>query len=257
MTQLKLLSPQSEKSDFVINAETKTNKGIIMACIILSLWTTSLIFFFSLDISKIFIPLIALAMLWQTFLYTGLFITAHDAMHGVVFPQNPKINNWIGRICVIFYALFSYQELLKKHWLHHRYPATKDDPDFYENQHQNFFAWYFNFIKSYWNWQQHLRFIIVYIFLRYIFNISEINLILFWSLPSIFSSIQLFYFGTFLPHRKLEGGYTNEHCTRSTHLPVFWSFITCYHFGYHKEHHEYPNVPWWRLPEVYQASEHN
>ncbi|MBD3338449.1 MAG: beta-carotene ketolase, partial [Candidatus Lokiarchaeota archaeon] len=22
------------------------------------------------------------------------------------------------------------------------------------------------------------------------------------------------------------------------------------HFGYHWEHHEYPNIPWWRLPAV-------
>lgn len=31
------------------------------------------------------------------------------------------------------------------------------------------------------------------------------------------------------------------------------SFLTCYYFGYHLEHHLYPNVPWWRLPERYAA----
>ncbi|MBD2456422.1 fatty acid desaturase [Nostoc sp. FACHB-87] len=252
MTQIDSLSSQSKQPDFVINAEAKTSPGILIAGLILGLWVISITLFFLINIYQTPIPLIAIALLWQTFLYTGLFITAHDAMHGVVFPQNPKINNWIGRICVFLYALFSYQELLQKHWSHHRYPATKDDPDFYDHQQQNFFAWYFNFIKSYWNWRQHLRFILVYIFLRYICNIHEANLILFWCIPSILSSIQLFYFGTFLPHRRLAEGYTSSHCTRSTHLPVFWSFITCYHFGYHKEHHEYPHVPWWRLPEVYQ-----
>ncbi|MCC5638674.1 fatty acid desaturase [Nostoc sp. CHAB 5844] len=257
MVQFNLVSSQLEQINFDINAETTTNKGIFIACIILSLWAISLTLFFLLDTSKVQIPLIALAMLWQTFLYTGLFITAHDAMHGVVFPQNPKVNNLIGKICVLLYGLFSYQELLKKHWFHHRYPATKDDPDFYDNRYQNFFAWYFNFIKSYWNWKQHIGFISVYIVLRYIFNISEVNLILFWALPSICSSIQLFYFGTFIPHRKLEEGYTNVHCARSIPLPIFWSFITCYHFGYHKEHHEYPNVPWWRLPEAYKSLEQN
>ncbi|WP_208766779.1 fatty acid desaturase [Nostoc flagelliforme] len=24
--------------------------------------------------------------------------------------------------------------------------------------------------------------------------------------------------------------------------------MSCYHFGYHQEHHEYPDVPWWKLP---------
>jgi beta-carotene ketolase (CrtW type) len=62
----------------------------------------------------------------------------------------------------------------------------------------------------------------------------------------------LFYFGTFLPHREPEEGYSNIHCAQSNSLPVFWSFITCYHFGYHQEHHEYPHVPWWHLPVIYK-----
>ena len=28
------------------------------------------------------------------------------------------------------------------------------------------------------------------------------------------------------------------------------SFVSCYHFGYHWEHHVAPHVPWWRLPEA-------
>lgn len=255
MIEFNLVSPPTKKINFDINTQIKTtNNGIFIACIILGLWATSLTLLFSLDIAKIQILFIALAVLWQTFLYTGLFITAHDAMHGVVFPQNPKVNNWIGKICVLLYALFSYQELLRKHCLHHRHSSTEDDPDFYENQYQNFFAWYFNFVKSYWSWQQHLGLICAYIVLRYIFNICDVKLILFWVIPSIFSSIQLFYFGTFLPHRRVEGGYTSVHRTRSIPLPTFWSFIACYHFGYHKEHHEYPNVPWWRLPDIYKGS---
>ena len=53
----------------------------------------------------------------------------------------------------------------------------------------------------------------------------------------VLSSLQLFIFGIFLPHRKRDPGLKDESCTRSIHLPVFWSFITCYHFGYHQEHH--------------------
>jgi beta-carotene/zeaxanthin 4-ketolase len=64
--------------------------------------------------------------------------------------------------------------------------------------------------------------------------------------------LQLFYFGTFLTHREPTEGYTNPHRTTSNHFSHFWSFITCYHFGYHKEHHEYPQLPWWKLPEIYQ-----
>ncbi|MDT8325299.1 MAG: fatty acid desaturase, partial [Bacteroidota bacterium] len=35
---------------------------------------------------------------------------------------------------------------------------------------------------------------------------------------------------------------------RSNDYGVLFSFLTCYHFGYHEEHHTRPGVPWWRLP---------
>lgn len=51
----------------------------------------------------------------------GLFITAHDAMHGVVCRSNPCLNKAIGRIAVACYAWFDYATLHEKHWQHHRH----------------------------------------------------------------------------------------------------------------------------------------
>jgi beta-carotene ketolase (CrtW type) len=228
--------------------------GIIMAFIIIGLWASSLLFLLNLDVSQMPELWILLAILWQTFLYTGLFITAHDAMHGVVFPQNHKINNLIGSIAVFLYGLFSYKNLLKKHWLHHHHPASELDPDFHDNKHKNFFAWYFHFMKGYWSWTRLIGLMFIFNFLIYIVHVPKTNLSLFWVIPPLLSSVQLFYFGTFLTHQEPKGGYTNRHCTQSTSFPIFWSFITCYHFGYHQEHHEYPHVPWWKLPEIYKRN---
>jgi fatty acid desaturase len=50
--------------------------------------------------------------------------------------------------------------------------------------------------------------------------------------------------GTYLPHRAptTEGvkvsDYPDEHRSRSNDMPTWLSLITCYHFGYHREHHE-------------------
>lgn len=192
------------------------------------------------------------AIICQTFLYAGLFITAHDAMHGVVLPGNIKINHLIGSITVFLYGLFSYKELLKKHWLHHNHPATELDPDYHDSVHKSFFGWYSHFMKGYSSWKQILGLTVVFWSLAFIFHVNPINLILFWAIPSLLSSLQLFYFGTFLTHREPKEGYSNPHRSTSNNLSPFWSFITCYHFGYHKEHHEYPHLPWWKLPEVYQ-----
>lgn len=227
-------------------------RGLLIASVIITLWATSLVFLLCLDISHMPVigrlPLVA----WQIFLYTGLFITAHDAMHGAILPHHPRINHWVGTLAVRLYGLFSYQKLLKKHWEHHRAPATEIDPDFHDGQHKNFFAWYFHFMKGYWSWTQLLGLMAVFNLIKFGLHVPEPNLIWFWAVPSVLSSVQLFFFGTFLTHREPKGGYNHPHRSQTTNYPAWLSFITCYHFGYHQEHHEHPDVPWWRLPEVHK-----
>ncbi len=209
MIECDFKSPQLIKAISDIEAVNMTNIGVFIAFTIVGLWSASLVLLLLLDTSKFQIPLIVSAILWQTFLYTGLFITAHDAIHGVVFAKNPKINNWIGRIAVIIDALFSYKNSVKKHWLNHQQPGTEADPDFDNNQYQNVFAWYFRFMKSYLDLRQLFGLALIFNILNIAFKIPEINLNLFWIIPSILSSIQLFHFGTFIPHKRMEGVYTN------------------------------------------------
>jgi len=45
-------------------------------------------------------------------------------------------------------------------------------------------------------------------------------------------------------------GDDDPHHALSSNFPPWLSLLTCYHFGYHREHHEAPGVPWWRLPEL-------
>ena len=67
----------------------------------------------------------------------------------------------------------------------------------------------------------------------------------FWALPALLSALQLFYFGTYQPHRSDAAPFEDNHRARTVERPVWLSFLTCYHFGYHLEHHRYPWVPWW------------
>lgn len=239
-----------EIQEFLSNQDTAY--GLIAAASILSLWTISLSIFLTIDLVKIPVWLLPIAVLWQTFLYTGLFITAHDAMHGSVCPQSAKINRLVGSLAVTVYGLFSYKELLQKHGWHHRYPASDRDPDFHDGKHKNPLQWYLYFMSRYWGWKQFIGLTVIYQLAHLIFHISHINLIVFWIVPPILSSIQLFYFGTFLTHREPVEGFKNRHRAQTNPLPVFWSFVTCYHFGYHEEHHEYPQIAWWQLPAVHQ-----
>jgi beta-carotene ketolase (CrtW type) len=246
----------SQNSDILVQLRLNSSQtgskivvtGIAIALLIISLWALNLGFLLTtINIGQTHLSWYILAILSQTFLYTGLFITAHDAMHGAVFPKHHQINNLIGSLALLLYGFFSYDHLLKKHSQHHHAPATDFDPDFHDGKHKNLIAWYIHFIQRYWSWRRLGCLILAYYSMHIFLHIAYANLILFWAIPVILSSMQLFYFGTFIPHREPIGGYQNPSRTQSVYRPLLWSFLTCYHFGYHEEHHMYPDVPWWQL----------
>lgn len=225
-------------------------RGLAAGLAIIGLWMGGLVVFLQFDLSVVPVYIIIPAIFVQMFLYVGLFITAHDAMHGLVFPQNLRINKLIGTVSVLLYALFPYNKLHTKHWEHHKHPASEKDPDYHDGRRPGFIPWYLKFMVTYLSWYQILGMAAIFNILHLGLNIPVANLILFWALPAIASTLQLFYFGTYLPHREPAEGYTNRHNSTSNDYPVLLSFLSCYHFGYHLEHHEFPYVQWWKLPKV-------
>ncbi|MEX2513416.1 MAG: fatty acid desaturase [Cyclobacteriaceae bacterium] len=212
--------------------------GLIIAMVIIGLWFFSLMFWLNITIN-FFNPLIYFGILLQTHLYTGLFITAHDAMHGVV-SKHTKINHFIGWLSAMLFSFNFYWRLFPKHHRHHQYVATDEDPDYHAST--RFFPWYISFIFTYVNIWQILLMAIAFNLLKLAFPVA--NLVMFWMAPAILSTLQLFYFGTYLPHR---GDHHNKHKSGTLSTNHFWAFVSCYFFGYHYEHHEVPNTPWWRL----------
>lgn len=223
-------------------------KGLLIALSVILLWAGNLVVFLSLPFEAIPVSVKIGGILLQTFLFTGLFITAHDAMHGTVYRKNRRTNDFVGRLAVFLYALFSFRALQQKHAQHHKHPASEYDPDYHDGEHPGFFSWYFHFLLSYVRWPQIIGMAIVYNLFIHLLGVGVLNASLFWVLPVLLSTFQLFYFGTYLPHREPAGGYEDEHRSVSNDFSTLVSFLTCYHFGYHKEHHEFPGIPWWDLP---------
>ena len=122
-------------------------------------------------------------MLAIMFLYTGLFITAHDAMHRTLMPRDPLWNNILGRIVVFIFALFSYAKLLEKHREHHEHPATMEDPDYHNGKHAGFIAWYGHFMTEYMTWTQLLGMGTVFCILWLVFGADPQNVFLFGLFP--------------------------------------------------------------------------
>jgi beta-carotene/zeaxanthin 4-ketolase len=190
-------------------------------------------------------PLLVLALTW---LNVGLFIVAHDCMHGSLAPGRPGVNRVAGRVMLGLYAGFWYDRLLPKHHDHHKHAGTDGDPDF---SHSNrFWPWYLAFFREYFGWREFAVLAVLLWSYVLVLSASTVNALLFWGLPAILSSLQLFYFGTYLPHRRGAEEFTDRHRARSNDLGYLASLLSCFHFGYHHEHHRSPGTPWWALPRL-------
>ena len=217
--------------------------GVFIALLVIISWASHLAYMLLLQPVNLLDVWFWVHMLIQTWLFTGLFIAAHDSMHGTI-SANRKLNNVIGFSATLLFAGMWYPMLIKKHKMHHVNPGTTLDPDYYTGK-QNFFIWWFSFMKSYVTIWQIL--IMAGLFNLGLLFFSEIQLIVLWIIPSILATFQLFYFGTYLPHRlphTTEMGIYKSRTLKKNHL---WAMLSCYFFGYHYEHHASPQTPWWKL----------
>jgi beta-carotene/zeaxanthin 4-ketolase len=217
--------------------------GIFIAFIIISIWATHLIYSLSFVSINFTNPVFYLHILLQGYLYTGLFITAHDAMHGTV-SKNKFINKSIGSISTLLFAGLSYNKLIKNHFKHHKNPGQESDPDFYLKS-QNFFIWWIIFLIRYTTILQLLIMAVMFNVLKIWFDESAI--LLYWVLPAFIGTFQLFFFGTYLPHKYPHTENMKPHNARTQRKNHLWAMLSCYFFGYHHEHHSSPATPWWML----------
>jgi len=220
-------------------------KGVLAAGLIIAAWASLLTYLLAFYQPDWHSPAPYLLLLLQTHLYTGLYITGHDAMHGVVSPSK-RLNNAIGTVATVLFAYNWFPGQLDKHHAHHRHVGTAADPDYHPENHPGFLPWLLRFAWNYVTWWQVVLMAITYNVLKVWF--PQANVIAFWMVPAVLATLQLFVFGTYLPHRG-EHEADNHHKSRSQRQwPLHvWAFVSCYFFGYHYEHHDQPYLPWWRL----------
>ena len=211
----------------------ESNKGVRYALLIHLLWWACLIYAMTIEFDWSN-PLVYLLVLIQTHLYTGLFGTAHDAMHSTV-SHNKSINKGIGTVSAILFSYNFYGKLNKKHHLHHRFVATDKDPD-YHRGNAGFWSWYLSFVTQYVSiWQILLMRPSLITFHK--LWLPDQNLI-FLDDACYFIHFPVVLFWHILPHK---GNHSpqNDQKSRSqsfNHLKV--SFLTCYFLGIIKEHHD-------------------
>jgi beta-carotene ketolase (CrtW type) len=187
----------------------------------------------------------------QAYLCTGLFITAHDAMHGAV-SAHPGLNRAVGSLASFLFAGLSYRRLVVNHQAHHAGPTGKADPDFFARS-QAFWPWLGTFMVRYTTVGQLLIMAAAYNLLERALHVPEWRLWAYWVAPTLLGTLQLFYFGTYLPHRPPHRPEQAPHFARTQSRGHLWAMLSCYFFGYHREHHESPGTPWWRLWRLKEA----
>jgi len=238
---------RASNSTFALPTEGTRLVSLCLAILQVVLWSALLWWNMTHDVAYIFSPL----QVWlQSFLFVGLFIVAHDCMHGLVGPSSGRWNQWLGSLCAFLFAGFEFHKLKAKHDEHHDYLATHRDPDYTSGENENFFVWIFSFVTRYFGWKEFLK-LHLHVGFFYLLSGSFVKVLVFFALPSWIASLQLFYFGTYRPHRGFQGCQGGELKARSSGYGFWLSLLTCYHFGYHREHHKYPYLAWWRLPNAF------
>jgi beta-carotene ketolase (CrtW type) len=222
-----------------------TRRGLLLAALISVGWLASLgcLWF---DLTSMAPGWLLLAVLVRSVLQTGLFIIGHDAMHGVLVPGSSSLNDRIGAGVLGLYAALPYGLCLRKHQLHHRHSGTPQDPDWHAAGESSALAWYQHFMAGYLRPGQMTALLLGWAGLAWCSSASAV--LLFCTLPLLLSSLQLFVVGTYLPHRQSNDA-TNDHRATSLDLAEWLSLLACFHFGYHLEHHQSPELAWHQLPQ--------
>jgi beta-carotene ketolase (CrtW type) len=281
-----------------------------MACVILSLW--ALAFYYAHFCVRLGPTtagtsatatasspwwVVALTFAALTHLYAGLFVTAHDAIHGAVCRRHRWLNDLLGTACITCYAFFSFRALHNEHWRHHHWTGRSReraalagaaaaanggaekyeeeneqyDPDYPPNDDARLLPWFAAFMRHYSTPGQYLR-TGGAVALLMLLGAPYSNLCLYMCASAVLAAFQLFYWGTYRPHRpdaaalkahakqvRKEGGAGAAAKSaavmpwpraRSAPYPLPLLFAQAYFFNLHYEHHRWPSCPWWDLPRV-------
>jgi len=235
-----------------------TAKGLVITAAIVLGWGGSLVSLLALNLPHQPWWALVAAVLLRTQLQTGLFIVGHDAMHGLLWPSRPQRNHALGAFALALYAALPYGHCRQQHQRHHLGTASADDPDFPTDHRAGPLRWYGQFMAGYLSLPQMgwllSRWGLLACAYSTITPSAVLNVLIFCTLPLLLSSFHMFLVGTYLPHRVQRPPGLQSH-PASLNLPPWLSMLACFHFGYHREHHDNPGLSWFQLPAVRQRSQ--
>jgi fatty acid desaturase len=213
----------------------------------------------------------------------ALLILMHDGVHYRLF-RDRRLNDWTAEIVLAWPNLISARAYRKNHFAHHRYLNTGQDPDWARRQGDA--SWVF---PKHWGRLAMLLLrdvsglgAIFYLKLartllsrdtgvsrgflvaRYGFYAAVLVLfawfgalrllLMYWFVPLFTWLIVIFRVRSIAEHSAIEGRSNAYAQTRSTRASILEHvFVAPKNVNYHIEHHFYPSVPFYRLPELHRV----
>ncbi|MDO8434157.1 MAG: fatty acid desaturase [Candidatus Binatus sp.] len=213
----------------------------------------------------------------------ALLILMHDGVHYRLF-RNRRLNDWIAEIVLAWPNLISARAYRKNHFAHHSYLNTPQDPDWARRQGDA--SWVF---PMHWG---RLAMLIIrdasgvgaifflrlartllskdtgvstgFLCARYGFYVAVTALfvwfgaftllLLYWFVPLFTWLIVIFRIRSIAEHSAIDSSDRAYSQTRSTQASMLEHlFVAPKNVNYHIEHHFYPSVPFYRLPELHRT----
>jgi fatty acid desaturase len=213
----------------------------------------------------------------------ALLILMHDGVHYRLF-RNRRLNDWTAEVILAWPNLISARSYRRNHFAHHRYLNTAQDPDWARRQGDA--SWVF---PQHWyrlallmlrdlsglGAIYYLKLAVMllskdagasrgFLVARYGFYVAVIAmfawfgalhlLLMYWIVPLFTWMVMIFRVRSIAEHSAIEGRANAYAQTRSTRASVLEHvFVAPKNVNYHIEHHFYPSVPFYRLPELHRV----
>ncbi len=213
----------------------------------------------------------------------ALLILMHDGVHYRLF-RGRRLNDWTAEIILAWPNLISARAYRKNHFAHHRHLNTGQDPDWARRQGDA--TWVFPQHRRRLTMLMlrdvsglgaiyYLKLAVMllsrdtgvsrgFLATRYGFYAAVVAmfawfgalhvLLMYWFVPLFTWLIVIFRVRSIAEHSAIEGRANAYAQTRSTRASLLnHIFVAPKNVNYHIEHHFYPSVPFYRLPELHRV----
>jgi fatty acid desaturase len=212
----------------------------------------------------------------------ALLVLMHDGVHYRLFRNRP-LNDWVSEVVLAWPHLVTARQYRKNHFGHHKFLNTPQDPDLIRRKGDP--AWVFPqktaamakmlfrdatglnapamlklaaavakadevptwFLVTRYGFYAAALAIVVYLG-------AFTGFLLFWIVPMFTWLVLIMRLRSIAEHHAIDGPQSEYGLTRTTQATLFERiFVAPKNVNYHIEHHFFPSVPFYRLPELHRV----